>query len=134
MKLKEDATLYSGVFWVKDIDNPTNELFFLIDTDLEGNPYSTDGLNAKSGTTYNHQLLWSELSRKETEGKPYNYFPRGRVQIRNGVVDIYLNPNLDKKDTINLIIDNYNLTSKNGIKKIRIHRDYSDHYKCHLDK
>ena len=56
------------------------------------------------------------------------------VLIKNGVVDIYLNPSLDKKDIINLIIDNYNLTSRNGIKKIRIHRDCSDHYKCHLDK
>lgn len=133
MKLKEDRTLYSGVFWVKDINNPTNELFFLIDTDLEGNPCSLDGLNAKSGITYNHKLLWNELSRKETEGKPFNYFPRGRVQIKNGVVDIYLNPNLNRDDIIDLIIDNYNLTSKNGIRKIRVHEDHSEHYKCYLD-
>lgn len=32
----------------------------------------------------NHKKIWSELPRRVTQGKAYNYFPRGRVEIRKG--------------------------------------------------
>ena len=31
-----------------------------------------------------------------TKNKPYNYYPRGRVEIKNGKVSIYMNPVLRK--------------------------------------
>ena len=86
MYLTEDSELYKGIFWVVNEDNiySNSNYCFKIPSDIHGN--STDGtlnLNAKSGSTYNHRLVWRGLSRKQTKGKPYNYFPRGRVEIQD---------------------------------------------------
>ena len=35
---------------------------------------------AKSGNTYNHKKLWNEIKPRGCN-KPYNYYPRGRVDI-----------------------------------------------------
>ena len=135
MRLLEDLELYSGVFWIKDIDNPDTTLFFKIPTDISGE-VNKEGLNlnAKSGITYNHEKLWKELPKSLTNNKTFDYYPRGRVQIKNGVADIFLNPNLLKDDIKKLIVNEFNLYSVNGIKKVRFHADYSEHYKCYLDR
>ena len=133
--LKEDIELYSGVFWIKDIDNPTDELIFQIPTSSDGE-VNSDGLdlNAKSGNTYNHEKLWKELSSNLTDNKPFDYYPRGRVMIKNGVADIYANPYLLTDNIKNFIVNNYHLFQINGIKKTRWHADNSEHYKCYLDR
>lgn len=85
MILNEDHQLYKGVFWIIDSDNLENNknYCFTIPSDQYGNVDSTDlDLNAKSGTTYNHEKLWKSLPRLFTQGKQYNYFPRGRVEIQ----------------------------------------------------
>lgn len=128
MKLNEDSELYKGIFWIRDIDNPTNELFFQIPTDEYGN--SSSIFNSKKGDTYNHERTWKELYEK----KPFDYYPRGRVEIRNGVARIFLNPNLNTEEIIDLIKREFNLTSRNGIKNIKVFPDYSEHYRCYLDK
>lgn len=133
--LKEDRELYSGVFWIKDIDNPTDELIFQIPT-LSDGEVDDEGLNlnAKSGNTYNHEKLWKELPSNLTDNKPFDYYPRGRVMIKNGVADIYANPHLLAENIKSFITNNYHLFQINGIKKIRWHADNSEHYKCYLDR
>ena len=126
-KLNEDSELYRGIFWIKDVDNPTAEWFFQIPTDEYGN--SSYIFNSKKGNTYNHELTWNELHQK----KPYNYYPRGRVEISNGIAKIFINPNLNTEKIINLVKSEFNLTERNGIKKIKVIPDYSEHYKCYLD-
>ena len=125
--LLESSELYSGIFWIKDIDNPTNELFFQVPTDEFGN--SSNIFNSKDGSTYNHELTWKELH----QNKPFNYYPRGRVDIQNGVARIFINPNLNTPKIISLIKDKFNLTEMNGIKKVKVLVDNSEHYRCHLD-
>lgn len=126
-ELNESSELYRGIFWIKDIDNPTSEFFFKIPTDEYGN--SSGVYNSRSGLTYNHEQTWKELG----QTKPYNYYPRGRVEIRNGVARIFLNPNLNRVDIISLIKKEFNLTPYNGIKDVKVFVDNSDHYKCYLD-
>ena len=89
--------------------------------------------SAKSGITYNHEKLWSQLPQKLTHGKPYNYYPRGRVQINHGKAIIYLNPNIATEKVKQFLIQEFNLTARNGINKVVINVDGSNHYKCHLD-
>lgn len=126
-KLNESSELYSGIFWIKDINNPTTELFFTIPTDEYGN--SSQIFNSKNGFTYNHERTWKELH----QNKPFDYYPRGRVDIQNGVARIFINPNLNTPEIINLIKKEFNLTEMNGIKRVKVLVDNSEHYRCHLD-
>ena len=108
--------LSRGVFWV-------------VDGELLAFPFyenATSGI-AKSGNTYNHKKLWSEI---QPSGKrvPYNYYPRGRVDISNkGKAIIYMNPNIDDSIVSQIKIE-FGITETPTIRY-----DYSDHYKCYLD-
>ena len=64
----KELGLYSGIFWTVDTDNVSsnNDYCFTIPCDISGNPVSFEGLNAKSGTTYNHELTWKTLPPKLT--------------------------------------------------------------------
>ena len=39
--------------------------------------------------------IWRNLPRKITKGKEFDYFPRGRVEKRNGKYYIFINPLLN---------------------------------------
>ena len=59
---------------------------------------------------------------------PFNYYPRGRVELNNkGDPIIYMNPNISE-DYIPMIMELF------GIKEVpKIHYDSSEHYKCSFD-
>lgn len=42
----------------------------------------------------NHRRFWKTLPHSLTGGTPYNYFPRGRVELRHGKAVVYLHPSL----------------------------------------
>lgn len=77
----EGDKFYRGVFWV-------------IDGALLAYPFAEGvyaGGAARSGVTYNHKKLWEQLH--GSRGKPYNYYPRGRVDADNrGQPVIYMSP------------------------------------------
>lgn len=136
--LLEDRELYQGIFWIVDLDSIYNneDYCFLIPSDSNGNVINDLGLdlNAKSGTTFNHERVWKSLDSNLTNNKPFNYYPRGRVQIVNNKAVVYLNPNINFDEVQKFIEDEFNLTPFNGIKSIRYISDGSDHYKCYLDE
>jgi len=104
-------------------------VFWVIDGKLLAFPFLENSLEgiAKSGVTYNHKKLWSDVKPKGCN-KPYNYYPRGRVDISNkGKPIIYLNPNIDDS-TVRQIKSEFGLRSEPTMRY-----DHSDHYKCHLD-
>lgn len=110
-----------GVFWVLD---DTNELLAY--------PFQSDkyisGIS-KSGVTYNHKKLWDEI-KPNGNNKPYNYYPRGRVDFSNkGVPTIWINSNINLKNFLPEIRIKFGLTNEDVIVKY----DNSEHYKCHLD-
>jgi hypothetical protein len=136
--LKEDIELNKGIFWIKNLDNidSNKNLCFTIPSDINGNTLiDIDGnYISKNGETFNHEKTWSQLPKDITEGKPFNYFPRGRVEINNGKAIIYLNPNINDEEVKEFIINEFNLYPHNGIKSVRMISDGSEHYKCYLDK
>ena len=127
--------LYRGIFWIKDIESYAavvikvecnSDGFFIVVPDFE--------LLAKSGTEFNHQSAWSTLPKRETGNKPYNYYPRGRVEIRNGKAVIYANGNIADEKLLKWAINEFNLIKENGIEKVEIKADMSNHYLCYLDR
>ena len=108
---------------------PCRGVFWVINDELLAFPFYGDAAEgiAKSGNTYNHKKLWDSI-RPSGINKPYNYYPRGRVDIDNkGRSVIYMNPNVPD----NLLPD---IKTEFGIRNDPIIRyDYSDHYKCYLD-
>lgn len=108
---------------------PTRGVFWVIDDELLAFPfidYDTQGV-AKSGNTYNHKKLWPDVKPKGCN-KPYNYYPRGRVDFSNkGKPIVYMNPNVPD----GLISD---IKVEFGLREAPIVRyDNSQHYKCYLD-
>ena len=110
----------NGVFWyIDDQDKLLSYPFGSVDT--------VSGI-AKSGDTYNHKRLWAEIRPNK---KPYNYYPRGRVDWDNqGRATIYLNPNITDDSIINQIRVDFGIRHSD---EYRIEYDYSNHYKSHLD-
>ena len=110
-----------GIFWLIE-----NELFCLkIPCDKNGTPLNPEtAFSAKSGDNFNHKAEWEKLSKKVTRGKPFNYYPRGRVEIKNGKVTIYLNPYLNKEKIINALCKEFSILSL----PIKVKNDGSAHY------
>ena len=107
-----------GVFWL------------LEDGELLAFPFEEGevvGLS-KSGDNYNHKLLWEHVKPRGCN-KPFDYYPRGRVEISNkGKPIVYMNYHIGE-DAIESIMLAFNL------KEIpKIHYDGSEHYKCYLDR
>lgn len=83
---------------------------------------------AKSGNTYVHKKLWREVKPKKCH-KPYNYYPRGRIEITsNGKGILYMNPNVSEY-LIPKIMKVFGLAEMP-----KIVYDNSQHYKCYLDE
>lgn len=66
-------------------------LFWYVDGDLLCFPVSVD---AADTIGRNHRRFWETLPRSLTHGVPYNYYPRGRVELRHGKAVVYLHPTL----------------------------------------
>ena len=82
---------------------------------------------SRNGLTFTHRRLWPEISGKYKR-YPYNYFPRGRVEIDNkGRSVIYMNPNIPNS-AINEIKIEFGIRNDPIIKY-----DNSSHYRCYLD-
>lgn len=133
----KDPGLSHGVFWIADLDDIRNNTCycFPIPCTPDGvNTGDTSHLDAKSGTTYNHEKLWSRLPSELTHGMPFDHYPRGRVQIRNGKAVIFLNPNIATDEVKDFLVEEFHLTAANGIKSVSVKADGSSHYRCHLDQ
>ena len=82
---------------------------------------------AKSGNTYNHRLLL-ECVKPQGCKKPFDYYPRGRIEINlQGNPILYMNPNVPES-LFPEIMTAFELSVS---PKIRC--DYSRHYHCYLD-
>lgn len=124
--------LSRGIFWVvADVEEEltaANILAFAKRCDTDGNLADLEGLTSADGTSYNHKATWQALPKKTTRGKPFDYYPRGRVEIRNGKATIWLNANI-----LHLTDEVKRLFGLNGI-VVKVKEDGSKHYKCHFDR
>lgn len=114
--------------YIQSAKEMSRGVFWIVDDELLAFPFMEDNIGvAKSGVTYNHKKLWQYVKPKGCN-KPYNYYPRGRVDFTNkGKPVIYMNPNIDN-GFIPYIKSEFGLR-ENPV--IRI--DNSEHYKCYLD-
>ena len=128
---KRADTLSRGIFWVlaesKDDIEEKNIFPVYVPCDTCGNPLDTSNLNSKSGKNYNHKATWATLPKSITNGKPFDYYPRGRVEIKDGKAIIWLNGSI-----IDLDEEIKYLFCLNTLKKIVIKVDGSEHYRCHF--
>ncbi|MCR5066976.1 MAG: hypothetical protein K6A14_02815 [Erysipelotrichaceae bacterium] len=67
------------------------------------------------------------MPRELTHGKPFNYYPRGRVEIRNDEARIFINPLLNEERIIEYIKEQFNL-KENMVGSVRVLVDNSRHY------
>ena len=115
-----------GIFWV--ITDAENIELITVTAlcDEAGNLLENAARSSKSGLNFNHEAEWQRLERTITNGKPFNYYPRGRVEMRNGKAMIFLNPDINTEPVINLVKETFQLS---GLERIDIKSDGSNHYK-----
>ena len=120
--------LYRGVFWVRSLkEGDMIALRFLSD---ENGVLTDSRLTSKD---INHQRLWERLDSVITGGVPYNFYPRGRVELRRGKALIFCSPHICSEKLRTLIIERFGLTAENGIKEVLLKADGSAHYQYGFD-
>ena len=88
--------------------------------------------NSRKGDAFTHRKTWAMLTEKRRDLRRYdwNYFPRGRVEIRRGKAVIFMNPCiLSCENFQEKLVERFHLE---GV-KMRIAADCSWHYHCHGD-
>ena len=110
--------LYRGIFWIKDIERFAS---VVIKAECNSNGFFVTVPNfellAKSGKEFNHQTAWKTLSKAETEGKEYNYYPRGRVEINKNKVTIFLNPDIN--NDIKTLLDDFVKMQEDSVETLK---------------
>lgn len=118
-----------GIFWVTDHNSEKPQLITVsVECSASGYSDSPVSYSSKSGDNFNHKIEWQRLDRIVTNGLPYNYYPRGRVEIKNGKAIIYMNPDINKENVIEEIIASFDLKKPNELQSVTIKSDGSKHY------
>ncbi len=118
-----------GIFWF--IPQTKELIAKKVACDRNGNATENVDYSSKSGTNFNHKIEWDRFPNKITNRKPYNYYPRGRVEIKKGKVLVYLNPALRTYAIEKMIINEF---FGDADVNIRFVADNSSHYDCQFDK
>ena len=109
---------------------PHKGVFWLIDGEIWAVPFDEQKYEygiSKSGDSYVHRKIWKEIKPRKCR-YPYNYYPRGRVEITSkNLCILYMNPNIGE-EYINEIMKKFGLES---VEKIIY--DNSSHYRSYLD-
>lgn len=146
----DETALSKGIFWIicnfvdwnGEISIDLSEyrlLYISVPCNENGEVESSYAIqsNSKKGDSFNHKITWEsglfgnvEFS-KLVRQHPYNYYPRGRVEISNRKVIIYLNRNINTDTIIGEIKSKFGLNS--NLKSLKIKVDNSQHYYCYAD-
>lgn len=118
-----------GIFWCANFDTECPELITVSAAcDKNGDSKEPVRFSSKSGNNFNHRLEWERLDRSITAGRPFNYYPRGRVEIKNGKATVFLNPVINKECVVLRIMDAFELMT-GELNCINIKSDGSSHYR-----
>ena len=119
-----------GIFWARrDADGKIELLTVKTPCDENGSALCPVCYTSKSGDNFNHKAEWEKLNRSVTKGRAYNAYPRGRVEIKNGKVTVYANPELLREDIRLFIIQTFRLAQAASQGKVRFCADGSAHYR-----
>ena len=118
-----------GIFWCANFDTECPELITVSAAcDKNGDSKELVRFSSKSGNNFNHRPEWERLDRSITAGRPFNYYPRGRVEIKNGKATVFLNPAINKEFIVYRIMDAFELMT-GELNCINIKSDGSSHYR-----
>ena len=118
-----------GIFWCTDSDTEGLALITVSAAcDKNGDSKEPVRFSSKSGNNFNHRPEWERLDRSITAGRPFNYYPRGRVEIKNGKATVFLNPAINKECIVRRIMDAFELMT-GELNCINIKSDGSSHYR-----
>ena len=118
-----------GIFWCTDADTEAPALITVsVACDKNGDSKELVRFSSKSSNNFNHRHEWDRLDRKITEGKSFDYYPRGRVEIKNGKATVFLNPAINKECIVRRIMDAFELMT-GELNCINIKSDGSSHYR-----
>lgn len=117
-------TLYKGIFWY----DPSQGRLIVKKVACNENGAALEAVeySSKSGDNFNHQAEWAKMPKSVTGGHPYNYYPRGRVEVKKNKATVYLNPVLNTPRVVELIDVEFGLC--NGTISVRTVPDGSSHY------
>ena len=118
-----------GIFWCDSFGCDSPHLIVVsVKCDADGKSDRPIDFSSKSGQNFNHKAEWQKLSRSVTRGQPFNYYPRGRVEIKNRKATIYLNPDLNNTAVLNKIMTDFELKDQQELESIAVKSDGSSHY------
>lgn len=118
-----------GIFWCANFDTECPELITVSAAcDKNGDSKEPVRFSSKTGNNFNHRPEWERLDRSITAGRPFNYYPRGRVEIKNGKATVFLNPVINKECVVRRIMDAFELMT-GELNCINIKSDGSSHYR-----
>lgn len=133
----DERSVKKGIFWIVDREHlENNEPFlFRIPVDCAGTPCYLTPIprpNSKHGDNYNHMLTWYRYVPEELRrGKPYDWYPRGRVEIKEkDKAKIFLNPDIATDEIIAYITEKFRLQHR----EVKVIADGSKHYGYYQDK
>ena len=122
-----------GIFWCDSFGCDSPHLIVVsVKCDADGKSDRPIDFSSKSGQNFNHKAEWQKLSRSVTRGQPFNYYTRGRVEIKNRKATVYLNPDLNNTVVLNKIIEEFELKNQQDLKSIAVKSDGSSHYHYYL--
>lgn len=126
--------MYKGIFWlVTDIESNSDIVSVKVSCDADGNTLENVSFSSKDGSNFTHKVEWERLPSQITQGKPYNYFPRGRVEYRKGKVIVFCHPTLTQDKYREMITTEFELQKSAGL-PIVFKADGSYHYQALNEK
>ena len=72
----------------------------------------------------------ARLPKDVTQGKAFDYYPRGRVELRQGRAYLFLSPLLCREEVVLQVKDAFGLDQL----PVLLKADGSRHYRCYLDE
>lgn len=91
---------------------------------------NTLGAAAPLADWNNHRRAWARLPKDVTQGKAFDYYPRGRVELRQGRAYLFLSPLLCREEVVLRVKDAFGLDQL----PVLLKADGSRHYRCYLDE
>lgn len=73
-------------------------------------------------------MQFAQNTEKRFRRFEYDYYPRGRVVVRNGTATVFLNRHIATDEVLATINQVFGLTSP------KVHAEGSRHYECYIDK
>ena len=98
--------MYKGIFWCyllyfdDDMCYPSLPNV-KVKCDTSGAPLEEAVFSSKSGNNFNHEAEWTRITagKRDAAKLPFDYYPRGRVEIRGGTIKIFMRIGLTQHNT-----------------------------------